>query len=285
MTYSSGQQKFRKDVHMILFRPVYAVLEREVVKMFRQRTRLMASMVRPLIWLFVIGSGVGSMMDSVDGQDYFFFLIPGVIGMTILFGAMLAALTTVYDKESGVMRMMIIAPLPHYWIVISKTLSASLASILQAIILFAILLVSGLINTDLSIPLLIIAVFLSALACSSIGMVTASLSKSLDNFAAVMNFVIFPIFFVSGSLYPIKDLPPILWHFAMVNPYTYCVNLLRHALSNDFPNKPILESEVIIDVIVLVLFIVGSITLSTYKFASESSQASLLKRVTSGSSK
>ena len=69
------------------------------------------------------------MMDSVDGQDYFFFLIPGVIGMTILFGAMLAALTTVYDKESGVMRMMIIAPLPHYWIVISKTLSLSLIHI------------------------------------------------------------------------------------------------------------------------------------------------------------
>ncbi len=108
-------------------RPFYAVLERELVRMIRQRTRLVAAMVRPLIWLLVIGGGFNSVVGRAHGLNYQDFLVPGVLGMTTLFGAMLAALTTVYDKESGVMRMMIVAPLPHAWIVLAKMVSAALA--------------------------------------------------------------------------------------------------------------------------------------------------------------
>ena len=115
----------------MILRAITAVLEREIIRMIRQKARLVAAMVRPLIWLLVIGSGIGSMVDTVQGQSYITYLIPGVLGMTVLFGAMLAALTTVYDKESGVMRIMIVAPLPHYWIIIAKTLSASVASIFR----------------------------------------------------------------------------------------------------------------------------------------------------------
>jgi hypothetical protein len=93
-------------------RPFYAVVEREMLRMMRQRTRLVAAMVRALIWLLVIGGGFNAAMSTARGVPYQDFLVPGVLGMTTLFGAMLAALTTVYDKESGVMRMMIVAPLP-----------------------------------------------------------------------------------------------------------------------------------------------------------------------------
>jgi ABC-2 type transport system permease protein len=99
----------------VILRPIYGVIEREVVKTFRQRTRLVSAMVRPLIWLFVIGGGFGAVLGHASGADYQQFLAPGVLGMTMLFGAMLAALTMVYDKESGVMRMLIIAPFAHYW--------------------------------------------------------------------------------------------------------------------------------------------------------------------------
>src|SRR5258707_14995696 len=124
-------------------RPVYAVLEREVVRMFRQRTRLVAAMVRPLIWLFVIGAGFGAVLGQSSGLSYQQFLVPGVLGMTMLFGAMLAALTMVYDKESGVMRMLIVAPFPHYWIVVAKMLAAALAACLQALLLMFLLAVLG----------------------------------------------------------------------------------------------------------------------------------------------
>jgi ABC-type transport system involved in cytochrome c biogenesis permease component len=106
-------------------RPGLRVLERELVRIFRQRTRLVSAIVRPLIWLFVIGAGFGAVIGEARGMDYQGFLVPGVLGMTMLFGGMLAALTTVYDKESGVMRMMIIAPMPHAWIVIAKVVSAA----------------------------------------------------------------------------------------------------------------------------------------------------------------
>ena len=132
-------------------RPFYAVLEREVVRMIRQRTRLVAAMVRPLIWLLVIGGGFNSVIGRAHGVDYQDFLVPGVLGMTTLFGAMLAALTTVYDKESGVMRMMIVAPLPHAWIVLAKMVSAALAAIVQALLLIALLLLLGHFKMELDI--------------------------------------------------------------------------------------------------------------------------------------
>src|SRR5215470_12021806 len=101
-------------------RPMIAVLEREVLKLMRQRGRLLAAMVRPILWLLVIGAGFSAVQGKSGNPDYQTFLVPGVLGMTLLFGAMLAALSTVYDKESGVMRMMIVAPLPHAWIVLAK---------------------------------------------------------------------------------------------------------------------------------------------------------------------
>src|SRR2546422_1446179 len=93
------------------FRPIYAVLERELLRMFRQRTRLVAAMVRPLIWLLVIGGGFAAFIGEARGGDYKSLLIPGVLRMTMLFWAMLAAPTPVYDKESRGMRMMVIAPI------------------------------------------------------------------------------------------------------------------------------------------------------------------------------
>src|SRR3989449_10397415 len=132
------------------FRPIYAVLERELLRMFRQRTRLVAAMVRPLIWLLVIGGGFAAFIGEARGVDYKSFLVPGVLGMTMLFGAMLAALTTVYDKESGVMRMMVVAPLPHAWIVLAKMVSAALAAIVQALLLIVLLVLLGRFGNDMN---------------------------------------------------------------------------------------------------------------------------------------
>ncbi len=212
-------------------RPFYAVLEREMLRMLRQRTRLVAAMVRPLIWLLVIGGGFSAAMGNASGVDYQGFLVPGVLGMTTLFGAMLAALTTVYDKESGVMRMMIVAPLPHAWIVLAKMVSAALAAIVQSVLLLVLLLVLGRFGfrhaTGFCSPPPWSA---TSFACAGIGMLTASFSRTLDNFAATMNFVIFPVFFFSGSLYPVQTLPAVLKQVAAINPYTYGVDFLKHAI-------------------------------------------------------
>jgi ABC-2 type transport system permease protein len=207
-------------------RPVYAVLERELLRMVRQRTRLAAAMVRPLIWLLVIGGGFAALL----GPDYKSFLVPGVLGMTMLFGAMLAALGTVYDKESGVMRMMLVAPLPRAWLVIAKLVAAAAAALAQAALLLVLLALLGYVGGGTRWGLLAAALVATSFVCAGIGMLAASFSRTLENFAGIMNFVIFPVFFLSGSLYPLRELPELLYWAAALNPYSYGVDLLKHAL-------------------------------------------------------
>ena len=206
-------------------RPVYAVLERELLRMVRQRTRLVAAMVRPLIWLAVIGGGFATWVG-----DYQSFLVPGVLGMTMLFGARLAALGTVYDKESGVMRLMRVAPLPRAWIALSTLVAAAAAAAAQALLLLVLLVALGYAGGGTDWGLLAVALAATSFVCAGIGMVTAAFARTLDNFAGIMNFVIFPVFFLSGSLYPVANLPPVLYWAALLNPYTYGVDLLKHAL-------------------------------------------------------
>lgn len=266
---------------MSMARPILAVLQREVLKLGRQRTRLVASMVRPMIWLLVIGSGFGAVLGSAGGLSYQQFLAPGVLGMTMLFGAMLSALTMVYDKESGVMRMLVIAPFAHYWIVIVKTLSAVVAALLQALLLMVLLALLGYLRfAAIDVPLLLLGLLLVPFACAGIGMLAAAFTKTLDNFAALMNFVIFPVFFLSGSLYPITQLPPWLRTVATLNPYTYGVDLLKHALLTGVEGRFAPEFSVGLDVAVLVGFTIAAVTIACVRFSGEAAFDSVIRVLT-----
>ena len=255
-------------------RPFYAVLEREVLRMIRQRTRLVAAMVRPLIWLLVIGGGFNAAMGRVNGVDYQDFLVPGVLGMTTLFGAMLAALTTVYDKESGVMRMMIVAPLPHGWIVLAKMVSAALAAIVQAGLLILLLVLLGRFGKDTNWALLAAGIPAVSFACAGIGMITASFSKTLDNFAATMNFVIFPVFFFSGSLYPVQTLPAALKQVAALNPYTYGVDFLKHAILSGSVTT---DFSLGLDIAVLAGFSIVALAIASWRFSQEAAYEPMIR--------
>lgn len=264
----------------MIIRPIYAVLEREVVKMFRQRTRLLSAMVRPLIWLFVIGAGFGTVVGRAHGVDYQQFLVPGVLGMTVLFGAMLAALTMVYDKESGVMRMLIIAPFAHHWIIVAKTLSAALAGMVQAVLLLVVLAALGFLSWKTSYALLAAGILMTALSCAGIGILVAAFTRTLDNFAAIMNFVIFPVFFLSGALYPIENLPVALKVVAMLNPFTYAVDLLKHALLGAQSAASGSELGVGVDFLVTAGFTLLAIALASWRFSREQAYEPLIHILT-----
>ena len=208
---------------------VAAVVERELLKMRRQRGRLLASLVRPLLWLLVIGAGFTALQSAQGPSDYQSFLVPGVIGMTLLFGGMLAALSTAYDKESGVMRMLIIAPIAHSWIVVAKAVGAIIVALTQALALLIVLAALHFVRPPASMWLLAAGLIGTALVSASLGMLIAAWSGTVENFATLMNLVIFPVFFLSGSLYPVERLPPVLRMVATINPYTHGVDLLRHA--------------------------------------------------------
>jgi len=264
----------------VQWRPVYAVLEREVVRMFRQRTRLISAMVRPLIWLFVIGAGFGAVLGQASGVSYQQFLIPGVLGLTMLFGAMLAALTMVYDKESGVMRMLVVAPFAHYWIVIAKMLAAALAAVLQALLLLILLAVLGTLGAETRFGLLALGLIATSLACAGIGMLVAAFTRTLDNFAAIMNFVIFPVFFLSGSLYPVNRLPAILKAVSLANPYTYGVDLLKHATLGVLPSGMGADFRVWVDLAVLAGFTLAALLIASWRFSQESAYEPMIHILT-----
>lgn len=259
----------------MVLRPIVAVLKRELVKLVRQRSRLFAAMVRPLIWLFVIGAGFEAMLAKAGHAGYQSFIVPGVIGMNMLFAAMLSAVTMVYDKESGVMRMLIVGPFARGWIVIAKMVAATATSIVQTLLLMIILGLLGHLSWSINWPLLALGIVLTSTVCAAIGMLVASWIRTLDNFAVVMNFITFPVFFLSGALYPIHQLPAILRFVAMLNPYTYGVDLLKHATLINAPASMRPDISVGLDVLVLVGFTVAATAIACIRFSQEEAYAPL----------
>ncbi len=212
-------------------RAIAAIVGRDLKRMLRQRGRLFSSMVRPLIWLFVIGTGFQGMLEGLGRGGYQRFLVPGLLSMVLLFGALLASLAMIYDKESGVMRMLIVAPIPRAVLILARTLGAALVGVTQAILLMLILFALGFLGVPSDAALLALGLVAQALVCASLGTLIAVYSKALEDFAVIMNFVIFPVFFLSGALYPIEHLPPLLKAVAVANPFSYGVDVLKHALA------------------------------------------------------
>lgn len=260
-----------------MLRPLYAVVERELLKLVRQRGRLVAQMLRPLLWLFVIGSGFGALMARHGAADYQRYLVPGVLGMTILFGAMLGALSTVYDKESGVMRLLVIAPVSHVWVVVAKTVAAAVGAIVQGALLAVLLAALGYIGADIRLVLLVGGMIATAFTCAALGMLVATHSRTLENYAVIMNVVIFPVYFVSGSLYPIDLLPDYLKLAAMVNPFSYGVDIIKHAMFTS-PQAGFGHPEfgLATDLAAVAGFSIGALVVASVRFAGGSACEALV---------
>jgi len=143
---------------------------------------------------------------------------------------MLSGLSTTLDHESGMMRMLVIAPFSHMWIVISRIISSALIALIQVVALCLVILPFGYFSDFHTLPLLIVALIMAGWMCAALGMLFAVSSRGIEDFAAVINFVIFPIFFLSGALYPLHHLPGFMHYAVIINPFTYCVDLLQHAM-------------------------------------------------------
>jgi ABC-2 type transport system permease protein len=232
---------------------IIAVVGRELRRFERQRGRLLSTFARPLIWLVVIGSGLQRIVPAEGTVSYKQFMLPGIYGMVLLFSTMLTALATVSDREFGPIRMMLVAPLPRSAVVIAKTLSATILGIVQCLLLLPLIWILGLRPTFSALITFLGAMMLCSLAISTMGMLLASRLRSIENFATVMNFVMFPMFFLSGALYPASSLPGFLQPFVRANPLTYCIDLMRHPLLEGlFPGNLASDYTARYDVILIV---------------------------------
>lgn len=232
---------------------VLAVVERELIRFVRQRGRLASTFARPLLWLVVIGTGFEKVVPAQGTVSYKQFLLPGIYGMVVLFSTLLSALATVHDREFGPIRMLLVAPLPRGMTVVAKAFSSTLLGVVQCVLLLPLVWILGLSPSASSILEAVGAFALASVSMSALGMLLASRLRSIENFAAIMNFVMFPMFFLSGALYPTASLPGFLQPFVRANPLTYGIDLLRHPLlAGQYPGNLGTDYTASFDILVLV---------------------------------
>jgi len=249
---------------------IVAVITREFIRFARQRGRLLATFARPLIWLVVVGAGFEKVVPTEGTVSYKQFLLPGIYGMVLLFSTMLSALATVHDREFGPIRMLLVAPQPRAVVVVSKTISSALLGVFQAILLLPLIWILGLRPSLTSLLEFLATLVLAAFALSALGMVIASRVRSIENFAGVMNFLMFPMFFLSSALYPATLLPGFLQPLVRADPLTYGIDLMRHPLLRGlYPGNLGTDYTVSFDVLVLVLFAVVLLALAALLFGEE----------------
>ena len=228
-----------KTAHALL--ALRAIAGREIHKFLRQPGRLISSLVRPALWLvvFAVGfhNGIGvAILPPYDTYVEYrvYILVPGLAMMVCLFNGMQSSLAMVYDREMGVMRLLLTAPLPRAYLLLCKLLGTTFLSVLQTAAFFLLALLFGI---DLSIRQIAIAmpiVALGALMLSAFGLMLSVYIKQLENFAGTMNFVIFPMFFLSTALYPLWKIEEsgAQWIYALTrfNPFTHAIEALRFIL-------------------------------------------------------
>lgn len=215
------------------------VLKRELQRFVQQRTRFVSALVRPLLWLAVFAAGFRTTLDGLaipphhGAISYEVYIVPGLVGIIVLFNSMQSSLSMVYDREMGSMRILLTSPLPRSWLLISRLFSSALVSLLQV---YAFLLIARLFAVTppawgyvAAFP----AIVCSAILLGALGLLLASIIDQLENFAGVMNFVVFPLFFLSSALYPLSQMREasewVYWLCA-ANPFTYAVEFVRHSL-------------------------------------------------------
>jgi len=245
-------------------RALAAVTRREVVKFVHQRGRLLSALVRPLLWLVVFAAGFQNVFGVsivppygtyITYQEY---IVPGLLGIVLLFHGMQSSLAMVYDREMGIMRLLLTAPLPRWYLLLCKLAAGTALSLIQA---YAFLVLS--LFFDAGVPLVgwltaLPALIATGLMLGALGLLLSVHIRQLENFAGTMNFVIFPMFFLSTALYPLWKLREsgavaIYW-LAAINPFTHAVELIRFALYGRF--EPISAAVVVACGVVFFLFAV-----------------------------
>jgi ABC-2 type transport system permease protein len=213
---------------------IYVIVAREFKKFIRERSRLFSAIARPLLWLFIVGAGISRLVPRSAGVPYTQFIYPGIIGMTILFSSIFSSISIIWDKEFGFMKEILVAPVSRLSIVIGKALSGTIVSTIQSVIILSLFPILGFKLSLLQI-ITVISVCISVSFCiSAFGIVLATFYESYESFSVIMNFIIMPMFFLSGAMYPVRLLPDILKIASKLNPLTYGIDALKHAI---FPSE------------------------------------------------
>ncbi len=242
---------------------MWALTWRDLMRFLRDRSQVLGALARPVLWLVLMGQGLGASVRGVGGLDYQHFIFAGAIAMAVLFGGMFQGVTVIWDREFGFLKEVLVAPISRVTIVLGKTLSGTVVTVVQGCLT---LLFAAVVRVHLdahSLAALLGVIVLLALGMTAMGVVVATRMRTFEGFGVISNFVIMPLYFLSGGIFPVERLPTWMAVLVRANPVTYGVDLMRHALAQPavFP--------VPIDVAVLLGFAAAMVTLALAWFRRE----------------
>ena len=207
---------------------IYILWLRQLKRYFRSKSRMIGSLGQPILFLVALGFGLGPVFEKAGGGNYINFLAPGIIGMSILFTAMFSGIEVIWDRQFGFLKETMVAPVSRFTIMFGRTLGGATVAMLQGCIVFLISFVIGFRPLSwLTLPLAFVFMFLIAFLFTAFGTALASRLDDMQGFQLIMNFVIMPIFFLSGALFPIDGTSKVLGTIASLNPLAYGIDGLR----------------------------------------------------------
>lgn len=222
---------------------IYIIWLREAKTFMREKTRVIAMIGQPLLYLAILGKGISSGMRlaNAGNVEYIKFMYPGVIGMSILFTSIFSAISIIWDREFGFMKEVMVAPVPRWGVALGKSFGGATVAMVQSVIMVAMAPLVGISLSVLLIGKLLLLAFLISFAVTSLGIVIASRMQSMQAFQMVMNFMVMPLYFLSGAMFPMANVPAWMKSLMTLDPLTYGVDALRNVV---FSNTSILVGAI-----------------------------------------
>ena len=219
-----------KNIPLFDLEGIAMIWLRDINRLWRQRSRMYSSIARAVVWLFALGFGLRRSFVPIAGLSYSQFVFPGIIAMTIIFSGLQSSISIVYDREFGFLKEVLVAPTRRNTLMIGKTLGGATSSTIYAVVILIFAPFAGVVLTPLNLLTGLGAMFITALALSSLGVAIAARIKDIENFGTIQNFITLPLYLFSGAIFPTKGVPGWLGVILAINPLTYGVNAIRGTL-------------------------------------------------------
>src|SRR4051794_13615067 len=225
---------------------IYILWLRELKRYLRSRTQIAASLGQPMLYLLILGFGLGPVFQRAGNGSYLQFVAPGVIGMSLLFSSIFSGVGLLWDRQFGFLRETLVAPVPRLHIMIGRTLGGATVATIQGTLVAIICLIAGFRPVSFAaIPLAFVFMMLIAVVFCALGTAIGSVLQDMQGFQLIMNFLVMPIFFLSGALYPLNNLPTALAALTSLDPLTYGIDGLRSGLIHLAHFGPVLDFSVL----------------------------------------
>jgi ABC-2 type transport system permease protein len=240
---------------------IYILWLRELKRYSRSRSRMIGSLGQPILFLFALGFGLGPIFQRAGQGNYFQFLGPGIISMSILFTAIFAGIQVIWDRQFGFLKETLVAPVPRWEIMLGKTFGGATIAVIQGLLVLILATIFGFRPEFGLIAITLLFMLLVALFFTGLGISIASVLTDFNGFQIIMNFLVQPVFFLSGALFPLNNLPAVLSSITAVDPLTYGVDGIRGTLTGSS------HFGLGIDITVLLVLVVIILSVGAYLFS------------------